>query len=83
MYRPIGCRACRLVGYRGRLGLFELMVTNEAVRTLAHDRASSWAIKKAAIEQGLVTLRQDGFLKVIAGRTTLEEVLRVTKGDLL
>ncbi|MBN1908176.1 MAG: Flp pilus assembly complex ATPase component TadA [Pirellulales bacterium] len=78
--RPVGCRACRQVGYRGRLGLFELMVTTEEIRQLAHDRASTWSIARTAVEQGARTLRQDGWLKVLTGRTSLDEVVRVTKG---
>ncbi len=79
LYRAVGCRACRQVGYTGRLGLFELLVTSELIRQLAHDRASTWEIQRAAIEQGTKTLRQDGWRKVIAGRTTVDEVARVTR----
>ncbi len=52
LYRPVGCRECRQVGYRGRLGLFELLVTTDEIRQLAHDRASSWAIQQTAVRQG-------------------------------
>ncbi|MCA9270871.1 MAG: Flp pilus assembly complex ATPase component TadA [Planctomycetales bacterium] len=82
LFRPVGCRKCRNVGYRGRLGLFELMVTSESVRQLAHERASSWDIARAAQADGMVTLRQDGWAKAIAGVTSVDEVLRVTKSDL-
>ena len=81
LYRASGCRECRQVGYRGRLGLFELLLTTEEIRQLAHDRASSWAIEDAAIARGMLTLRQDGWRKVLDGRTSLEEVLRVTKAQ--
>jgi general secretion pathway protein E/type IV pilus assembly protein PilB len=81
LWRPAGCRACRHVGYTGRLGIFELMVTTEAVRQLAHDRSSSWQLKKAAVGDGMRTLRQDGWLKVLSGRTSLDEVVRSTKGE--
>lgn len=80
-YRAVGCRACRGVGYKGRVGLYELLVTTDAIRQLAHDRASAWEIKQAGLRQGMHTLRQDGWCKVLAGRTTLDEVIRVTKGD--
>jgi len=53
------------------------------LRQLAHDRSSSWEIRKAAREAGMRTLRQDAWMKVMAGITTVEEVLRVTKGDRL
>lgn len=81
LYRATGCRACRQVGYKGRLGLFELLVTTNRIRQIAHDRSSAWAIKQAAQQQGMRTLRQDGWRKVIAGRTTVDEVVRVSKGN--
>lgn len=81
LYRAIGCRHCRQYGYQGRLGLFELLVSTEEIRQLAHDRASTWAISRAALDQGMRTLRQDGWRKVLDGRTTIDEVLRVTKAD--
>jgi general secretion pathway protein E/type IV pilus assembly protein PilB len=83
LYRPGGCRGCRQLGFIGRQGIFELCVTTDAVRQLAHDRTSSWEIRKAAIAGGMRTLRQDAWQKVLSGRTTVEEVLRVTKGDRL
>jgi len=81
LYRAVGCRKCRHVGYSGRVGLFELMVTTEKIRQLAHDRASTWRIEQQAISEGLQTLRLDGWRKVLAGRTTVDEVVRVTKGN--
>ena len=81
LYRQVGCRSCRQTGYAGRMGLFELMTTTERLRQLAHDRATSWKIKQAAVEEGMRTLREDGWLKVFDGRTTVDEVVRVTKGE--
>jgi general secretion pathway protein E/type IV pilus assembly protein PilB len=81
LYRNTGCRQCRNFGFSGRLGIYELLVTSDQVRQLAHDRTSSWKIKQAAINEGMVTLRQDGWKKVLAGVTTVTEILRVTKGD--
>jgi len=81
LYKAAGCRACRHVGYRGRMGLFELLLSTDTVRQMAQDRTSSWKLKQAAVAEGLVTLRRDGWLKVIAGRTTVEEIARVTKGE--
>lgn len=81
LYLPTGCRACRQIGYTGRMGIYELMVTTNAVRQLAHDRSSSWKVKQAAVAEGMVTLRRDGWRKVLAGQTTIEEVARTTKGD--
>lgn len=81
IYEAVGCRECRNVGYRGRVGIYELLVTTNDLRQMAHDRASTWEIKKAAIEGGMKTLRDDGWLKVIAGVTSVDEVQRMTKGD--
>jgi general secretion pathway protein E len=83
LYRAVGCRECLHVGYRGRVGLFELLPSTDEVRRLAHDRASSWTIELAAARQGMRTLRDDGWLKVLAGRTTIDEVLRVTKANVV
>jgi general secretion pathway protein E/type IV pilus assembly protein PilB len=69
------------VGFAGRQGIFELCISTDAVRQLAHDRASTWEIRKAALSEGMRTLRQDAWLKVMDGVTTVEEVLRVTKSD--
>lgn len=81
IYEPVGCRECRDVGYRGRLGIYELLVTTDDLRQMAHDRKSTWEIKKAAIAGGMKTLRDDGWLKVLSGATSVEEILRITKGD--
>jgi type II secretion system protein E len=81
LYRSAGCRKCREVGYAGRLGIYELLVATERIRELAHDRVSSWEIKKAACEEGMSTLRDDGWMKVIAGKTSVDEVIRITKSD--
>jgi general secretion pathway protein E/type IV pilus assembly protein PilB len=82
LYRGAGCRTCRNVGYRGRLGIFELLVANEKIRHMTVERASSNLILKQALDDGMITLRQDGWRKVLAGQTTVSEVLRVTKGEL-
>ena len=81
LYRARGCRACRQVGFRGRMGLFELLVTTESIRQLAQDRASSWKLKRAALNEGMRSLRLDGWQKVLSGVTTVEEVARVTKRE--
>ncbi|QDU93334.1 GspE/PulE family protein [Lignipirellula cremea] len=81
LFRHVGCRECRHVGYRGRLGIYELLLTTEEIRQLAHDRTSSWVLKQKAIEQGMLTLRHDAWRKSLEGVTTIEEVLRVTKSD--
>ena len=78
LYAATGCRECRQVGYKGRLGIFELMSTNDEIRTLANKRSSSWEMRKVAIESGMHTLRKDAWRKALAGKTSLDEVLRST-----
>ena len=82
LYRSVGCRECRQVGFRGRMGIYELLEANEAIRELAQNRASSWDIRRAAVAAGMRTLRMDAWEKTLQGETTVEEVLRVTKGDM-
>jgi general secretion pathway protein E/type IV pilus assembly protein PilB len=81
LYRPGGCRNCRGTGYTGRLGIYELLETTDTIRQLANDRSGTNAIRKAAIEGGMKTLRHDGWIKVARGATSIDEVLRVTKAD--
>ena len=81
LYKPGGCESCRRTGYRGRKGIYELLVTDDAVRQLIADRAATNVIKQTAMQAGMQTLRMDGWSKVIQGITTLDEVLRVTKAD--
>ncbi|MDQ1696995.1 MAG: type pilus assembly protein PilB [Frankiaceae bacterium] len=77
LHRPVGCSACSKTGYRGRLALHEVMPVTEEIERLAVERASAVQISQVAREQGMATLRDDGMLKVLAGVTTLEEILRV------
>ncbi|KKN05941.1 hypothetical protein LCGC14_1082340 [marine sediment metagenome] len=78
-YEAVGCKKCSNTGYRGRVGLFEVLRMNEALERLAVARVSSDEIKKEARKSaGLVTLREDGFSKVAEGLTTIEEIVRVT-----
>jgi general secretion pathway protein E len=77
-----GCAACKETGYRGRTGIHELLVIDDDVRTLIMKNADASAIRRAATANGMVTLREDGAAKVLAGETTIEEVLRVTQEDL-
>ena len=81
LYRGRGCRECQATGYHGRTGIFETMLVTPAIRALILDRASAGEIRKAAAEQGMRSLREDGWRLVRSGRTTLEEVLRVTKDE--
>jgi len=79
--RGRGCRDCLGTGYRGRTGVFELMPITEGIGRLILDRASGGQIRKLAMQQGMKGLRQDGWRHVLEGRTTIEEVLRVTRDE--
>jgi type II secretory ATPase GspE/PulE/Tfp pilus assembly ATPase PilB-like protein len=80
--RGKGCDACFGSGFRGRTAIFELMVLTDELRDLVIRRASAGEIKKAALANGLLTLRKDGLRRVAAGLTTLEEIRSVTQMDL-
>ena len=78
-WKGVGCEACRQLGYQGRMGIYELLILNEALRPLILSRAPSSTIAQRAMENGMRSLRTDGWNKVRAGSTTIEEVLRVTQ----
>ena len=80
-YRGRGCDECRFTGYRGRTGIFEILMMNEAMRPMVIERTSSSTLKQAACAKGMRTLREDGWAKVCAGISTVEEVARVTQED--
>ena len=77
LYRPIGCSACSKTGYKGRIALHEVMAVSEEIEKLAVEHASALTISKVALEQGMITLRNDGLSKVKAGHTSMEEIFRV------
>jgi len=77
-YEPVGCARCGGSGYRGRIGLYEVMTVTEEVRTLAIERASADRIAEVAVRQGMRRLQEDGLEKVRQGRTSIAEVYRVT-----
>ncbi|HYD48077.1 MAG TPA: type II secretion system ATPase GspE [Terriglobales bacterium] len=84
IYKPgEGCAECKRTGYRGRSGIHELLVVDDEIRTLVMKSADAATIRRAATARGMNTLRQDGADKVLAGHTTIEEVLRVTQDDLV
>jgi type II secretory ATPase GspE/PulE/Tfp pilus assembly ATPase PilB-like protein len=78
-WHGVGCEDCRQLGYQGRKGIYELLILNEAMRPLILNHAPATTIAQKAIEHGMRTLRTDGWTKVKAGETTIEEVLRVTQ----
>ncbi len=79
VYGGKGCQGCLNTGYRGRIGIFELMVLDDAIRGLILKTSDSNTIERKAVQRGMRTLRQDGAAKVLNGVTTVEEVLRVTQ----
>jgi general secretion pathway protein E len=78
VYKPVGCLECRHTGYRGRAGLYELLLVSEAARTAIHPQLDATALRRSGIKEGLRPLRLAGAMKVAEGLTTLEEVLRCT-----
>ncbi|MEH0166897.1 type II secretion system ATPase GspE [Roseateles microcysteis] len=78
-YHPVGCTVCSMTGYKGRTGVYELMVANEQVQSLIHNRAAESELTAAARNAGLRSMREDGDRLVRDGTTSLEEVLRVTR----
>jgi general secretion pathway protein E len=82
-YKPLGCEACAQTGYRGRIGIYELLVISDAVRKEILNNSDSNAITRAGMAGGMRTLRMDGARQVLRGITSLEEVLAATQaGDL-
>jgi type IV pilus assembly protein PilB len=77
-YYGRGCASCNDTGYRGRRGIFELLVASEAIRVLINERAPTVVIRQKAIELGMTTLREDGLRGIFDGDTTIEEVVKYT-----
>ena len=79
--RAVGCKECRGRGYRGRIGLFEVLFMNDELRSMALKQASTSEIRRLAVQMGMKGLREDGWRKVTAGLTTVDEVIRLTQED--
>ncbi len=79
--RPVGCDQCRNLGYRGRMGIFEMFVIDDDVRHMVNDRKSTLLLRQKARELGMRTLREDGVRKILGGMTSAEEVISITLGD--
>ena len=77
LFRPVGCAACAKTGFRGRIGLFEVLTVTEEIERLTIEQASATRISAVAVEQGMITLKDDGLTKAKTGITSIEEVLRV------
>jgi general secretion pathway protein E len=78
VYEPVGCESCGGAGYRGRLGIFEVLELNHEVRSLIHGKTDAAMIDRVAIQSGMTTMLDDGAAKCLAGATSVAEVLRVT-----
>jgi general secretion pathway protein E len=84
VWKGTGCRACRSTGYRGRTGIYELLVNNDKLKDMIVQRVNAGVIRNEALKNGAMrTLRQDGWRKVQLGQTTIEEVARTTAGDII
>ena len=81
VYEAVGCDECRSTGFKGRTGIYEIILVDDSIRPLIVTRSSSNLIKQQALKNGMRTLRDDGWRKVLEGTTTIEEVLRVTEED--
>lgn len=79
LFRAKGCENCNQTGYFGRIGIFEVLSAGEKIGRLILERASAEEVEKQAVEEGMITMKQDGYLKVQEGITTIEEVLRVAQ----
>ena len=77
-FRGKGCNHCNETGYRGRTGIYELLVIDDEIRKMILAHASTQEIRERAIQLGMTTLRQDGWRKIMEGVTTVEEIIRVT-----
>jgi general secretion pathway protein E len=82
-YRAKGCPECDNKGYSGRVGIYEMLVIDDLVGGLILQKADAQAIKRGAQTQGMDSLRDDGARKVLAGRTTVEEVVSATQEDIV
>ncbi len=80
LYRanPEGCNACNHTGYKGRIGIYEVLHNSEPIQTLIVSNSTSEKIQETAIAEGMLTMQIDGFIKALRGETTIEEILRVT-----
>jgi type II secretory ATPase GspE/PulE/Tfp pilus assembly ATPase PilB-like protein len=79
LWRGKGCPACNYTGYLGRIGIFEVLVVSEKIGRLILERSPSPVLEEQSEAEGMITMKQDGFLKVLEGITTVEEVLRVAE----
>ena len=79
IYKGKGCDRCNGTGYSGRIGIFEVLNVSDKISRMVMENVTDADIKNAAVEEGMITMVQDGYLKALEGITTIEEVLRVSK----
>ncbi|MCL5411276.1 MAG: type II secretion system protein GspE, partial [Patescibacteria group bacterium] len=79
LYKGKGCESCNGTGYSGRVGIFEVLPVTEKIGRLVLEKAPAVEIEKIAVAEGMITMKEDGYLKAIEGVTTIEEVLRVAQ----
>jgi general secretion pathway protein E/type IV pilus assembly protein PilB len=83
VFEPKGCRECRDTGYSGRIGVFELLRTDPMIQRMCAEHRSSTEIREYALSAGMTTLRSSGWEQVMAGVTSIDEVVRITRGDIV
>jgi general secretion pathway protein E len=81
LYRAVGCNSCSHTGYSGRINVHELLMVDDTVRSLVMKNSDSGTIRKAAMDKGMLTMREDGARKVLAGITTVQELSRTLHSD--
>ena len=79
LYKGAGCEVCGHSGFLGRIGIYEVMPVTDAIAKLILERKDSATIEAKAKEEGMITMKQDGYLKVLEGTTTIDEILRVAQ----
>jgi type II secretory ATPase GspE/PulE/Tfp pilus assembly ATPase PilB-like protein len=78
---PVGCEACRGLGYRGRVGIFEILRVDDSIHELIVQKSSARDIRNEALKFGMTTLQQSGWDQLALGRTSLNEIMRYSTGD--
>ena len=83
IFKGVGCKTCHMTQYEGRIGVFEILEVTPGIKKLITEKQDSDVIIREAVAEGMTTMLEDGLMKVAKGITTIEEVLRVTKVEVL
>ena len=83
IFKPVGCRECDDTGYSGRIGVFELLRNDATIKKMCVENASSGELRLYGLQHGMMTMRQSGWYQVLTGNTSVAEVVRVTRGDVI